>query len=249
MAEVGSAVGAAVDGTVVALRGVCKAYNPGTPIETEVLHHIDLRLLKGEFCAVMGPSGSGKSTLLNIVGLLDRPTSGTLTVCGEETTRLDDRALTRLRGHSIGFVFQYHHLLGAFSALENVMMPMLGAAEFPNAAMRRRAQELIASVGLAERQNNLAGNLSGGQQQRVAVARALAMNPALLLADEPTGNLDTKSAGEVFELLRRFNREQGTSVLFVTHNPALAARCDKTIQVVDGRVIGEAPSAQPERMA
>jgi lipoprotein-releasing system ATP-binding protein len=230
---------------VVQLRRVCKAYNAGTPIETEVLHSIDLSLTLGEFCAVMGPSGSGKSTLLNIVGLLDRPTSGTLTVCGEETTRLDDRALTRLRGHSIGFVFQYHHLLNAFSALENVMMPMLGTAGFPNEPMHQRALELIASVGLTDRQNNLAGNLSGGQQQRVALARALAMNPALLLADEPTGNLDTKSAGEVFELLRRFNREHGTTVLFVTHNPLLAARCDKTIQVIDGRMVDdEAQSSQ-----
>lgn len=227
----------AVDsGTVVRLCAVRKAYNPGTPVETEVLHGIDLLLYTGEFCAVMGPSGSGKSTLLNIVGLLDRPTAGSLWVCGEETTHLDDRALTRLRGHNIGFVFQYHHLLGAFSALENVMMPMLGAAEFPNAQMRERAAMLIDSVGLTAWKDNLAGNLSGGQQQRVALARALAMNPALLLADEPTGNLDTKSADDVFALLRRFNREHGTSVLFVTHNPTLAARCDKTIEVVDGNI-------------
>ena len=221
---------------MVALRSVCKSFNVGTPIETEVLHGIDLTLRKGEFCAVMGPSGSGKSTLLNIVGLLDRPTAGTLAVCGEETTTLDERAVTRLRGHNIGFVFQYHHLITAFTALENVMMPMLGAAGFPNDAMRQRATELIDSVGLTAWQNNLASNMSGGQQQRVALARALAMNPALLLADEPTGNLDTKSADAVFELLRRFNREHGTSVLFVTHNAALAARCDKTIQVVDGRI-------------
>jgi lipoprotein-releasing system ATP-binding protein len=226
----------AASAVVVALRGVRKAFNVGTTIETEVLHGIDLSLREGEFCAVMGPSGSGKSTLLNIVGLLDRPTSGTLAVCGEETTTLDDRALTRLRGHNIGFVFQYHHLITAFTALENVMMPMLGAAGFPNAAMRQRAAELIASVGLTPWQDNLAGNMSGGQQQRVAVARALAMNPALLLADEPTGNLDTKSADGVFELLRRFNREHGTSVLFVTHNAALAGRCDKIIQVVDGNI-------------
>ncbi|MBK7422274.1 MAG: ABC transporter ATP-binding protein [Propionivibrio sp.] len=223
---------------VVQLRGVRKAFNVGTPIETEVLHGIDLSLQKGEFCAVMGPSGSGKSTLLNIVGLLDRPTAGTLTVFGEETTTLDDHALTRLRGHNIGFVFQYHHLITAFSALENVMMPMLGAAGFANKAMRQRAAGLIEDVGLTAWQNNLAGNLSGGQQQRVAVARALAMNPALVLADEPTGNLDTKSADEVFALLRRFNQEQGTTVLFVTHNPALAARCDKTIQVIDGLARG-----------
>jgi lipoprotein-releasing system ATP-binding protein len=186
----------------------------------------------------MGPSGSGKSTLLNIVGLLDRPTAGTLAVAGEETTRMDDAALTRLRGHTIGFVFQYHHLITAFSALENVMMPMLGAAGFANNAMRERAAMLIDAVGLTRWQHNLAGNLSGGQQQRVAVARALAMNPALVLADEPTGNLDTKSADEVFALLRQFNHEHGTSVLFVTHNPALAQRCDRTLMVVDGRVAG-----------
>lgn len=218
------------------LRQVRKAYNAGTPIETEVLHGIDLALQQGEFCAVMGPSGSGKSTLLNLVGLLDRPTSGALMICGEETTGLDDRALTRLRGHNIGFVFQYHHLITAFSALENVMMPMLGAAGFPNAAMRERAAALVDSVGLTPWKDNLAGNLSGGQQQRVAVARALAMNPALLLADEPTGNLDTKSADEVFALFRRFNLEHGTTVLFVTHNPALASRCDKIIRVIDGEI-------------
>jgi len=223
---------------VVEMKGVRKAFNVGTPIETEVLHGIDLTLDKGEFCAVMGPSGSGKSTLLNLVGLLDRPTSGTLAVCGEETTTLDDRSLTRLRGHNIGFVFQYHHLITAFSALENVMMPMLGAAGFANKAMREHAAALIGDVGLTAWQDNLAGNLSGGQQQRVAVARALAMDPALVLADEPTGNLDTKSADEVFALLRRFNRDHGTTVLFVTHNPALASRCDKTIHVIDGIVSG-----------
>ena len=223
---------------VVEMKDVRKAFNVGTPIETEVLHGIDLTLDKGEFCAVMGPSGSGKSTLLNLVGLLDRPTSGTLAVCGEETTTLDDRSLTRLRGHNIGFVFQYHHLITAFSALENVMMPMLGAAGFANKAMREHAAALIGDVGLTAWQDNLAGNLSGGQQQRVAVARALAMDPALILADEPTGNLDTKSADEVFALLRRFNRDQGTTVLFVTHNPALASRCDKTIHVIDGIVSG-----------
>ena len=224
---------------VVQLTGVRKAYNVGLPIETEVLHGIDLTVRHGEFCAVMGPSGSGKSTLLNIVGLLDRPTSGTLEVCGEQTTLLGDRALTRLRGHSIGFVFQYHHLITAFTALENVMMPMLGAEGFANEVMRERAEKLIASVGLTPWQDNLAGNLSGGQQQRVAVARALAMGPALLLADEPTGNLDTKSADEVFALLREFNTVHGTTVLFVTHNVALSERCDRTIEVVDGQVTGQ----------
>jgi lipoprotein-releasing system ATP-binding protein len=221
---------------VVGLQGVRKAFNVGTGIETEVLHGIDLTLRRGDFCAVMGPSGSGKSTLLNIIGLLDRPTSGLLQIAGEETTLLADQALTRLRGHHIGFVFQYHHLISAFTALENVMMPMLGAAGFPNSEMRERAEALLESVGLTAWKNNMANNLSGGQQQRVSLARALAMNPALLLADEPTGNLDTQSADAVFALLRRINQEQGTTVLLVTHNPELGRRCDKTIQVVDGLI-------------
>ena len=223
--------------TVVELRAVRKSFNVGTPVETEVLHGIDFILRRGEFCAVMGPSGSGKSTLLNIIGLLDRPSSGTLSVCGAETTRLDDDALTRLRGHSIGFVFQYHHLLSAFSAIENVVLPMLGAAGHADAAMFRRAGRLLEEVGLHEWRHRPANRLSGGQQQRVAVARALAMNPPLLLADEPTGNLDTRSADAVFELFRRVNREEGTAVLFVTHNPDLASRCDRTIEVVDGRIV------------
>jgi lipoprotein-releasing system ATP-binding protein len=227
-----------VEETIVQLQGVRKAFNPGTPLETEVLHGINLTLLRGDFCAVVGPSGSGKSTLLNIVGLLDRPTSGSLRIGGVETTTLDDAALTRLRGHTIGFVFQYHHLITAFTALENVVIPMLGAAGFPNAQMRARAAQLIDSVGLTPWKDNLAGNMSGGQQQRVAIARALAMNPAVLLADEPTGNLDTKSADAVFSLLRQVNQEHGTTVLFVTHNPELAGRCDKTIQVIDGLVSG-----------
>jgi lipoprotein-releasing system ATP-binding protein len=221
---------------VVGLQGVRKAFHVGTGIETEVLHGIDLTLHRGDFCAVMGPSGSGKSTLLNIIGLLDRPTSGLLQMAGEETTLLADQALTRLRGHHIGFVFQYHHLISAFTALENVMMPMLGAAGFPNPEMRERAEALLQSVGLTPWKNNMANNLSGGQQQRVSLARALAMNPALLLADEPTGNLDTQSADAVFALLRRINQEQGTTVLLVTHNPQLGQRCDKTIQVVDGLI-------------
>jgi lipoprotein-releasing system ATP-binding protein len=221
---------------VVRLAGVTKAFNVGTPIENEVLHGIDLQLARGEFAAVVGPSGSGKSTLLNLIGLLDRPTQGRLAVTGQETTELDDSHLTALRGHAIGFVFQYHHLIGCFTAAENVMMPLVAAAGRPRPGMRERAEQLLASVGLAHLAERRADQLSGGQQQRVAVARSLAMQPALLLADEPTGNLDTKSAEDVFALLRQVNREHGTSVLFVTHNAALAARCDRTIEVVDGRV-------------
>jgi len=166
--------------------------------------------------------------------LLDRPTGGSLRIAGEETTDLDDRALTHLRGRSVGFVFQYHNLLAGFSALENVMMPMIGDAGFIGPGMVERACSLLESVGLSKWRDNLATNLSGGQQQRVAVARSLAMSPQLLLADEPTGNLDTKAADAVFALLRDANRQHGMAVLFVTHNAVLAQRCDRTIQVVDG---------------
>jgi len=221
---------------VVGLHDVRKTFNLGLPNETEVLHGIDFTLARGEFCAVMGPSGSGKSTLLNIVGLLDRPTSGSLRINGEETSTLDDHALTRLRGHSIGFIFQYHNLLTGFTALENVMMPMLGDAGFFNDGMARRAAALLESMGLAQWRDRPVTQLSGGQQQRVSVARALAMNPPLLLADEPTGNLDTKAADAVFDLLRGANRDHGMAILFVTHNPALAERCDRVIRVVDGRL-------------
>jgi lipoprotein-releasing system ATP-binding protein len=222
---------------VLSLHGISKAYNVGKASETEVLHGIDLSLSKGDFCALMGPSGSGKSTLLNIVGLLDRPTGGKLMIEGHDTVTLDDKALTQLRGNSIGFVFQYHHLISAFTAIENVMMPLLVQRGFPSAEMRARAEQLLAQVGLTQWQNNNAMNLSGGQQQRVAIARSLAVNPAIILADEPTGNLDSKSAEGVFELMRNVNRANGTSFLIVTHNLALAKRCDRIIEVVDGRIV------------
>ena len=222
--------------SVLELRDIRKSFNVGEANEIEILHGINLTLLKGEFCAVVGPSGSGKSTLLNTVGLLDRPSSGSLKICGQETSLLSDQGLTHLRGHKIGFVFQYHYLLSAFSAIENVMMPMFADAGFANAAMRERASLLLESVGLTPWLHVPAAHLSGGQQQRVAVARALAMKPSLILADEPTGNLDTKSADGVFELLQSVCKEQGTAVLFVTHNPLLSERCEKTIEVVDGQI-------------
>jgi lipoprotein-releasing system ATP-binding protein len=215
---------------------VCKAYNVGLPSQIEILHDIDLVMEKGEFLALMGPSGSGKTTLLNIIGLLDRPTSGRLLINGEDTGQLTDTALTQLRGHHIGFVFQDHHLISAFTAVENVMMPLLVDRGFPSAKIRARADDLMARVGLEKIANNMATNMSGGQKQRVAVARALAMNPDLILADEPTGNLDTKSASSVFDLMRQVNRESGTSFLMVTHNFDLAKRCDRIVNVIDGRI-------------
>jgi lipoprotein-releasing system ATP-binding protein len=221
---------------ILRLESVCKTYNAGLPTETEVLHNIDLELDHGEFLALIGPSGSGKSTLLNIVGLLDRPTSGRLLIKGQDTAALDDAEITRLRGHTIGFVFQYHLLISAFTARENVMMPMLVDSGFPSAGIEARANRLLAQVGLEKFAGNLANNMSGGQQQRVAVARALAMNPDLVLADEPTGNLDSGSAEAVFKLMRQLNRDSGTSFLLVTHNMDLARRCDRIIEVIDGRI-------------
>jgi lipoprotein-releasing system ATP-binding protein len=222
--------------SVLTLKGIRKSYNVGQTVETEVLHGIDMTLHKGEFCALIGPSGSGKSTLLNIIGLLDRPTAGSLMIEGHETVSMDDKDLTRLRGTSIGFVFQYHHLIAAFTALENVMMPLLVQEGFRNKDMEVRAEILLDQVGLKQWQNNNAMNISGGQQQRVAIARALVANPSIVLADEPTGNLDSKSADQVFSLMRDVNRTQGTSFLIVTHNMALAQRCDRIIEVVDGQI-------------
>ena len=232
---------------VLRLDKVCKSYNTGTPIEVAVLHDIEFTLYRGEFVALMGPSGSGKSTLLNIVGLLDQPTKGRLFIEGHDTSALDDTAITKLRGHSIGFVFQYHYLISAFTALENVMMPLLLEHEFPDGVMQDRARTLLAEVDLTRWENNLATNMSGGQQQRVAIARALAMNPALILADEPTGNLDTKSADTVFEMMRQVNAVNSTTFLIVTHNLDLARRCDRIVEVVDGRIVDAHAAPAPLR--
>ena len=223
------------DSATLRLQGIRKSYGTGTNHETEVLHGIDLRLARGEFVALIGPSGSGKSTLLNIIGLLDKPSAGSLFLIGQEAENLPDKALTQLRAKAIGFVFQFHNLLPAFTAVENVMLPLLAAQGRPNAAMRARAEDLIDQVGLKAWGHHLANDLSGGQQQRVAIARALVMQPALVLADEPTGNLDTVSADNVFTLMRQISRS-GTAFLIVTHDPRLAARCDRVIELVDGMV-------------
>jgi len=228
----------AVEGPpIVELKGVRKSYGVGSAVETEVLHGIDLRLREGEFVALVGPSGSGKSTLLNLIGLLERPTSGQVAIAGRPIEGLDEAGITELRGRTIGFVFQFHHLLPAFSALENVMMPAIIERGVPDDEAERRARELLARVGLAGAERKKPGQLSGGMQQRVAIARALSLSPRLILADEPTGNLDTKSAEDVFELLLEFNRDTRAACLIVTHDPRLAARCQRKIEIVDGRIV------------
>jgi len=221
------------------LDGVRKTYGVGTPVQTEVLHGIDTVLERGEFAALIGPSGSGKSTLLNLIGLLDRPTGGRVYIEGQEAGTLEDADLTRLRGRSIGFVFQHHYLLPEFTALENVMMPILAARGRPDREMRDSAAALLDRVGLTPWRDKKATDISGGQQQRVAIARSLAMKPALVLADEPTGNLDTQSADSVFDVLRDINETSRTTFLIVTHDPRLAQRCDRIIELVDGRIVSD----------
>jgi lipoprotein-releasing system ATP-binding protein len=221
---------------LIELGDVRKSYNIGLPSEAEVLHGLSLRVDRGEFIALIGPSGSGKSTLLNIVGLLERMTSGSYRLQGEEVNSLDDADLTRRRRTTLGFVFQFHHLLPAFTALENVTLPALMSEGHVSTQQLARARELLDAVGLAQAMNKRPAELSGGMQQRVAIARALVQGPALVLADEPTGNLDTASSDEVFALLRRMHAERGTSFVVVTHDPRLAARCDRLVELVDGRI-------------
>jgi len=222
---------------VLSLVDVRKSYNIGSPNEVEILHGINLTVQERDFSALVGPSGSGKSTLLNIIGLLDQPTSGELYILGQPTREMEDEARTALRGHTIGFVFQFHHLIQAFTALENVLMPLMIKGGKPKQEFVERAKGLLDEVGLGSHVNKRPDELSGGQQQRVAIARALITRPALLLADEPTGNLDTKTAAEIFALFRKFNQQFGCAVLLVTHDARLSTTCDRTITLVDGQTV------------
>lgn len=221
---------------LIALQGVRKSYNLGLPSEVEVLHGVDLCIQPGEFIALVGPSGSGKSTLLNVLGLLERMSSGSYRLQGRETSDLDDDGLTLLRRQSLGFVFQFHHLLPAFTALENVTLPALMAQGGVTGQDRRRAMDLLEAVGLEKALHKKPAELSGGMQQRVAIARALVQQPPLVLADEPTGNLDTQSSQEVFALMRQIHHDLGTAFLIVTHDPRLAQQCDRVVEIVDGQI-------------
>lgn len=220
------------------LRGesIVKRFRDGD-VETEVLRGIDIEITSGEFVALMGPSGSGKSTLLSILGTLLRASGGTVDIASRDVSSLSERELTRFRNHHLGFVFQFHHLLPEFTAIENVMFPSFPDQGRETPSARARALDLLDRVGLSHRVSYLPSKLSGGQRQRVAVARALMMTPDLVLADEPTGNLDRETGFEILELFREVGQQESTAFLISTHDPEIARRCDRTVSLVDGRVV------------
>ena len=222
---------------VIKIRDLVKVYGQGDAA-TNALRGISLDILPGEFIAVMGPSGSGKSTLMNILGCLDRPTSGTYILDGEDVSDLDRIDLAEIRNEKIGFIFQSFNLLPRLTAVQNVILPMLydGRNRWTREEMEDRAIKLLASLGLGDRLHHRPSELSGGQQQRVAIARALVNEPAILFADEPTGNLDTESSREVIDILKSI-QEQGATIVMVTHEPDVAAHAQKTIHVLDGEIL------------
>ena len=224
-------------------RGIEKSY-PSGGSELRVLQGAALRVDPGEAVAIVGQSGSGKSTLLHLLGALDRPSAGEILVAGESFASCDDDQLAELRNRRIGFVFQFHHLLREFTALENVMMPMMIGGEAPRAA-RKRAMELLDAVGLTERSHHGPAELSGGEQQRVAVARALANRPDVLLADEPSGNLDRTTSLRLHDLLFKIREEQQLAMVLVTHNQELAGRADRVLTLRDGRIVGAGEETEP----
>lgn len=217
---------------VVEVEGLKKVYYGVEPLE--VLHGIDFQVAEGEFVAVVGQSGSGKSTLLNILGALDRPTSGMVLIDGIDIQALDSNGLAALRNRKIGFIFQFHYLLDEFTCLENALIPISIGKGSPTPDDVERVSDLLRRVGLGHRLNNLPGQLSGGEQQRTAVVRSLANQPRLVLADEPTGNLDSVSGKQVFDLMREINRELGTAFIMVTHDERLAAAADRIFRITDG---------------
>jgi lipoprotein-releasing system ATP-binding protein len=217
------------------LSGIAKSYMRGTPAEVRVLSDLNLTVAQGEVVALVAPSGAGKSTLLHIAGLLDVPDAGTVQIAGTDLTGAPDAARTRARRETLGFVYQFHHLLPEFSAAENIVLPQL-ARGTPRPQAEARAAALLASVGLADRARHRPAELSGGQQQRAAFCRALANAPKLLLADEPTGNLDPATAAQVFDALMALVRDTGLAALIATHNMDLAARMDRVVRLEGGRI-------------
>lgn len=226
---------------MIKLEGISKVYETGK-IRVEALKEINLHIRDGEFVAIMGPSGSGKSTLMNIIGCLDRPSAGSYLLDGMDVSELSENKLAHIRNRSIGFVFQSFNLLARTPALKNVELPMVYAGE-KRGTMRQKALELLAKVGLSDRADHVPSELSGGQRQRVAIARALANDPSIILADEPTGNLDTKSGEEIMELFTRLN-EEGKTIIIVTHEMEIAQYCKRAISFRDGVIVKDVPVAK-----
>ena len=222
---------------IVKCKDVWKVYNPGTSAEVKALRGVNLKIKKGDFVSIMGPSGSGKSTLLHCIGCLDTPTKGKVYIDGVDVSTLNDNELALIRRYKIGFVFQFFNLVPSLSALENVELPMVFAG-LPKEKRRKRAMLLLKEVGLSRRINHRPSQLSGGEQQRVAIARALANNPDIILADEPTGNLDSKSGEEIMRIFMDLNKKLGKTVIVVTHDPVVAKKSKKIIRIMDGKIIG-----------
>ena len=222
--------------TIVEALNLRKVYMLGK-VHVEALRGVDLKVKEGEFLSVLGPSGSGKSTLLNLIGALDKPTDGKIFIEGVDVSTLNDGQLADLR-RRIGFVFQFFNLIPRFTARQNVELPM-AIAGLGKEERRRRAEELLKVVGLADRMNHKPAELSGGEQQRVAIARALANNPRFLLMDEPTGNIDSKNAMEIIQLVKRLNQEKGITIIMVTHDQRLASEANRTVHMLDGLIVDE----------
>ena len=221
------------DKYIIQIKNLTKIFGDG--VEIKALDGVDLNIERGEFLAIIGPSGSGKSTLLNQIGILDTPTSGTILLNGIDVTEMSDKQRSRTRNKELGFIFQYHHLLPDFNALENVMMPLL-ISGVKSSLAREVARKVLDEVGLGDRMDHRPNQLSGGQNQRVAIARALVNKPSIVIGDEPTGNLDSKASEKIYELLRKLNREHNQTFILVTHDEHMAAKTDRIIRLVDGRI-------------
>lgn len=220
---------------MIKLTNISKVY--GSTIMTKVLHNINLSIEEGSFNSIIGSSGSGKSTILNIMGTLDTPTEGEVIINGIRTDKMKKNELAKLRNQTLGFIFQFHHLLPEFTAFENVLLPSEIYSSKPSKETIDRANELIDLVGLAKVKNNLVSNMSGGQQQRAAIARALINNPKIILADEPTGNLDSESADIIYQLMRQINEKYNTTFVVITHDLRIAERTDRIIEIKDGKIL------------
>ncbi len=223
---------------IIRLENIVKRFYVGQPNELEILHGISMTVSRGEFVSIVGPSGSGKSTLMNLIGVLDRPTEGRYYLDGVDVEKAKDSELSEIRNQKIGFVFQTYNLISKTNALRNVELPMLyaGVGRF---ARRAKARELLELVEMSDREKHLPEELSGGQKQRVAIARAMANDPAIILADEPTGALDTKTGRLVMDLFHKLNKEKGKTIVLITHSPELASETDRIIRIRDGRIVEE----------